>query len=353
VILFYLFIVLDFILVTRPQWYATDWGPVWTAGKVAWSQDVYDAELLSRLQVDHFRDAGIRPFAYPPTALLLFAPLALIPFWSSFVLFSVGSLIALASTVKRSSPFVLTAPPVILAAMAGQPTLLFAALVVRACLVLDRNEASAGVMFGIAAALKPHLLILAPVALVAGQHWRAIGTATVTASGMALISAALFGFGAWTAWLNSLPGFQNLVQTTGHLLRSTASPYGVAARYDAQSIWICVVAAFAVVPVTALAFRRGIDPLWRAAALGGSILVLPYSMNYDLAVFAPAILAARLERPSQLIAPTIWATSLFVGMSAIGSLIAYALTSRELIRNRYRSASEQADLPSTRPPVPK
>jgi hypothetical protein len=61
-----------------------DFLPLWTAGRMAWSGhgQVYDFAAVTRAQgwlLPNF--PWMRPYAYPPTALLLLAPLGALPFW--------------------------------------------------------------------------------------------------------------------------------------------------------------------------------------------------------------------------------------------------------------------------------
>ncbi len=66
-----------------------DFAPVWTAA--AHLSSAYDIAAITQAQPD-FTNLGQRPFAYPPTALLLFAPLGLLPFWFSYAAFTLVGL---------------------------------------------------------------------------------------------------------------------------------------------------------------------------------------------------------------------------------------------------------------------
>ena len=66
---------------------AMDFLPLWTAGRMVWSDPgkVYDFAAITSAQgwlpQPHF--AWTRPYAYPPTTLLLMAPLGRLPYWAA------------------------------------------------------------------------------------------------------------------------------------------------------------------------------------------------------------------------------------------------------------------------------
>lgn len=325
ILLLYVFGALSFQLL-RGNGYGADWAPLWTAGKLALSEPalVYDFELVTRLQTEPFREVVDRPYIYPPSALLLFTPLSLIPFWISFAAFSVSALLGLVWVCWRlgGDPLlVATAPPVILMAVAGQPTLLVLLLVLIACARLDRS----GVLLGLAAVLKPTLLLLAPVALIAGGHWRALGVAAATAAIAVLASVIAFGAEPWFLWIESLPRFQQLIMERENFLRTAVTPYAFAARLGFESVLVIVGGALVALPAVWIVFSRRFDPPMRAAVMmGGALLVTPYAMFYELAVLAPALAALALARWRDLIVPTIWAACLFVNLSVVGLIFAFA-----------------------------
>jgi hypothetical protein len=126
------FLFFDFVLLSL--WgYGGDWSPIWVAGRLAWHDPakLYDFALLTKLQLPILGDLGVRPFAYPPSTLTLLAPLSLLPFGVSLVCVSGAGALALALVSSRKETdrlLLLLSPPVVFAAMIGQPTLLVAAL---------------------------------------------------------------------------------------------------------------------------------------------------------------------------------------------------------------------------------
>ena len=72
-------------------------------------------------------------------------------------------------------------PWVAFAAFCGQVTFLLGALVMTGLVVNKERPITAGVLFGLAAAVKPQLLMLLPLALIAEGRWRTIIATGVTA----------------------------------------------------------------------------------------------------------------------------------------------------------------------------
>lgn len=320
-----LFAAFTFLLARQWGPYAADWAPLWVAGKLALTEPlrVYDFELVTALQAEPFREVIDRPFIYPPSALLLFVPLSLIPFWASFALFSAASLVWFAWVSHKAGSdalLVAAAPPVALAAITGQPSLLVAGMVLLACM---SPPVLAGVLFGIAATIKPTLLILAPVALIAGRQWVTIGSACAAGAAVCLMSLAAFGWESWALWLEAMPRFQELIARSPNFLRTAVTPYALGIRLGFESVWIIVAMAALAVPAVWLAFRNDTPALERSAILmGGALLVSPYAMFYELAVLAPLVVS-RLKLIDSLVA-AVWGLSLFWNASVAGLIAVFA-----------------------------
>ena len=76
--------------------------------------------------------------------------------------------------------------------------------------------------------------------------------------------------------------------------------------------------------VTLTIFVRCED--WRTrmvAVVGGSLLVSPYAMNYELAALAPVVLTMRREKLVDLAVPLVWAVALFFNASLAGLAAVY------------------------------
>jgi hypothetical protein len=300
-----------------------DFMPMWAAGHeiVRHPDRVYDFAKLTHFQhplLDGFR--GPRPFVYPPTALLLFAPIALLPFGLANALWTIFGLVAmlcvLAGPVPRS--LVLTAmvlmPAGVLVLLTGQITFLIVAMTVGGLLSMARRPLLAGTLFGLAGVLKPQAMVLLPVALIALGQWRVIATTALAAALAVVASLIVFGAGPWIEWVLALGQFDRWVMRAYALEEWMVTPtaLGMNLRLDPGSldVWRLAFGAGAVAMV-AWVFRTTDDLARRVAALlGGSLFITPYAMHYDAALVAPAAAIMLARRPS----PGAWIAALIASV---------------------------------------
>ena len=144
------------------------------------------------------RELLLYVWVHPPPMLLVVLPLGLAPYLWALGAWSVAGLAAWWLAARRHA--LLLAPAVFINLLAGQAGLLLGALSLAALRLLGRRPVLAGVCIGWLA-VKPHLGLMLPVALLAARAWRAIAAAAVTIAGLAAVSGALFGWDAWREWL--------------------------------------------------------------------------------------------------------------------------------------------------------
>ena len=270
---------------------------------------LYDFSAVTHAQ--HFLLGAIsqtRPFVYPPSAALVLLPFGLMGYWPayiSFMLLSGGLFLHAAWRVsRRALPLALlvTMPPVVLVVLAGQVSFLIGGLVLSALLAKDR-PILAGLLWGVAAAVKPQLLVLFPLALLLEQRWRTLVVALLTGACLCGASALVFGFAAWMDWFGALPRFSRLIVENRGLLRIVITPMAVLERAGVGgpaligAQFLCVCAGAAIVWRT---FTRDTCTAERLTALiGGGLLLTPYAIGYELALLAPAVgaLTGRIEGP--------------------------------------------------------
>jgi hypothetical protein len=222
---------------------------------------------------------------------------------------------------------------VVIAATAGQTVVLASALIVLGVLELERRPRVAGVLFAIAAIVKPQAVIMAPVALLASGALEALLTGAVVVVAAIATSTILFGPGRWNDWLTSLPAFQHVIESIPGLGSVMIAPFWVA-----RELGLADVAAVAVAAVFALAsgwftwiiFRSPADTVRRAGALAvGGLLAAPYALDFDATLIAPAaagLAVAAFTRGRVLMAPLALAAALAVTFSNLGlpALLAFA-----------------------------
>lgn len=239
-------------------------------------------------------EVGNLTWVYPPPALLLALPLALLPYPVALVLWSVLPLAGLALLLWRLAPHPLTPWVVPLftgigqCLTIGQNGVIAALLLAAGLLALDRRPLLAGCCFGLLAC-KPQLAVLVGPALLVGGHYRALTATAAAALALVLASWIAFGTGTWQAFLAILP------QVTGWMEEGPASRYALmatvfaAARLAGASVasayalqWLSTIGALAVV---IWIWRRPLPLSLRGSALVTAIpLATPYGFSYDLAL---------------------------------------------------------------------
>jgi hypothetical protein len=264
-----------------------------------------------------------RFFYYPPVFLLLCAALARLPYLAAFVVFEAATL-ALCLIVMREilaergwSAIIpgLAFPAAFWTLGLGQNSFLTAALFGAGTLWIDRRPILAGFCFG-ALCYKPHFALLVPVALLAGQHWRALAASLGSAAALCGLSLVVFGWQTWQGFVAAAAGshatyasgrinFGGLVTPFGGVLLAGGTPN---AAYMAQAA-----ATLGAGLLVAFVWRRGLPLPIRAATLAAATLVaVPVALIYDLMLAAVA--AAWLVRDPAGIAgwERVTLTALFV-----------------------------------------
>ncbi|MEN3951290.1 glycosyltransferase family 87 protein [Iodidimonas sp. SYSU 1G8] len=239
---------------------------------------------------------------YPPMALFLVAPLALLPFMGALFVWLGVTFLGYLAVLRATVPKDLPVGPAVLALVGftgvfinvinGQNGFLTTGLLGAAFLALARGRPwLAGVL--IACLLyKPQFGVLIPLALLAGGYWRSVIAAS--AAGLILIAASYLVFGAetWQAFLGSTTFTRDVVLEAGgtgwHRIQSIFSMVrmaggGIEVAYAAQMIVLLGLALLVVV-----VWRRPSAPFEVKAALlaAGSLLATPYVLDYDLIVLA-------------------------------------------------------------------
>jgi len=271
----------------------------WAASHLALAGHAADAYNISRIfaaeKLAVPASNAVFVWYYPPSFFLLVAPLALLPYFTAywvFILSTLAGYVAVFRQVLRGSMamWCLAAfSGVWMNLFHGQNAFLTAPLAAAGILCLKRRPALAGVFIGLLA-VKPHLALLFPVALIAIGAWRTIVTAAITAVAFTAAGTAVLGTATLKACLGSLT-FARFFLETGALpwakmptvfafMRMLGAP--VAAAYVLHGI-VAIAAAFAIWRV----WRRCENCELRGAALmTATFLISPYAFDYDLAWLA-------------------------------------------------------------------
>lgn len=294
----------DMWLLTKVQAPGADYSCFWAGAKAALSQPdrLYDFSYITSLQGWPLGPTNLRPYIYPPSALFVFTPFALAPYWVGFVLWVTltAALFAWAGRKAGAPWFLLLAPPCILIFNCGQVTFLVGGLAIAGLMLRDRSVL-AGVLLGLAAVVKPQLVLLAPIALLAERRWRTLFAMGLTGSVVCAAAALVFGIQPWFDWLTALPRFHQVIFTHPGLVADAVTPYAFLQGHGLPGAWSYALAPLAAAGVW-FAFRRPEvgAPDRLIAFFGAGLLLTPYAMNYELALFAPAVAAYLMRTQDRL-----------------------------------------------------
>jgi arabinofuranan 3-O-arabinosyltransferase len=279
----------------------------WVAGMQALhgqAASLYDPVQLRDLLeapvgADHARRLFYPNCPYPPIFLLVLAPLATLPYVTSFLAWETVTLSACVAVVllivRQPAAIALTlaSPLGALDFRWGQTGFLGASLLGAALLALERQPVLAGVFFG-CLTFKPQFGIMIPVALVAAKQWRAFASSALTAVLLAGVSIAAFGIAPWEAFPRGL-----LAQAGDVLIReserkatwsSVQTVYGFVRTLDGgpSLAWFaqaCTTVGMAI--VVWLVWRSAARFGLKAALLSAATLIAtPYAWAHDLTVIA-------------------------------------------------------------------
>jgi alpha-1,2-mannosyltransferase len=173
-------------------------------------------DLYSYAQPDFLQ--GKLYFTYPPFGALVLFPFGFLPLGATEVLFTLGTIAAVIVTtiwifralslplqwVWYAVPLVLATEPLRETIPLGQINMLLVVLVLLDLLVLGpRQSRWMGVGIGLATAIKltPGIFILY---LLLTRQWRAAATASATAAGVTLVTAAIAPRASWDFWTHAL-----------------------------------------------------------------------------------------------------------------------------------------------------
>ena len=331
------------VITGAPSNTSSDFVSFYAAGKLALAGTpalAYD-QAAHYLMQQRFTAAGApyQFFFYPPVFLLLFAPIALLPYYAAFYLFEIVTLAAFLLVVRlilREPGWAWTAPVLAFPAVfwtfgLGQNAFLTAALFGGAALLLERRPAIAGMLLGLLC-YKPHFGLLAPAALLCGRHWRAFGAAAVTVAALVGVSVMLFGVETWRAYIGAMAA-ADAVYGSGRIdYAGIVTPFGAA-----RLLGIGAPAAYAVQAVVTGAMLLLTGAVWRSRAnletraatlAAATLLAVPLALLYDQMLLL--ICAAFLLRDASRNGFLPWEkTALLVGF--FGSIVEYVVGSAWLV----------------------
>lgn len=297
----------------------SDFLAFWSAGKLAVTgaaAKVYDLGATGAIQTALGRNE-VFAFVNPPPMLLFVAPFGALPYpvaWALWIGLTFLAWFAATRSFAPRMPWALAAfPGALVAGWHAQSGLLTGAFLAGAGRLLRERPFAAGLCVG-ALAIKPHLAVLMPVALLAGRHWRAIAGAAVAAAGLFAFTALVFGIGVLAAYPKSWAVSRYLMQADDAAFFLRQVTLYAALRVATTPLVAALVQGCATLLAAGLVWR-----VWSgAAALEGKVafllavapLATPYLFSYDLPFLAVPVFwligkrsgpgASLLERPKLL-----------------------------------------------------
>lgn len=274
-----------------PLFFGGHWRPDFTfmwAG--ARAPDPYDIWAVTKAQAFMFDASKPLAFVYPPSSLPLFYPFGLLPFWTAYVLWGLLSAALFWSAARQITEqawLVFLAPPVLFCLYLGQTSLVTGAAIIFAVIHLPKRPLMAGVCLGLAAALKPQTVFLAPLALLAGRHWKALGSAGLT---WLLFAASTIQL--WPDWLRVVQVFPTILDRYYPKIgNGGATPVAFARALGLSTTPLQIAGMALGAMVVWLAFRQDDKRIRIIGLTSGTLLAAPYAMGYEVAAMVPAYLA--------------------------------------------------------------
>lgn len=242
-----------------------------------------------------FINGGAYVWMYPPIAFLPYWPIGLVPYLGALAAWNGAGLVAYLAALRhlvagrRALAVAAVFPAVFVTTMHGHNGLLIAAALGFGLVLLPTRPVAAGLLLGLGS-VKPHLVLLVPVALVVARQWRALVAAAASALSLAAIVTIAFGAEPWRAFVQSSVLARGLLEMGGLPYEKISSAFS-SVRLVGGSVEL----AYALQGVTAAAAAAAVVWLWvtpcgyelRAAGLVfASLVTTPYVYDYDLVVLA-------------------------------------------------------------------
>lgn len=252
---------------------------------------VYNPSELLEKEREIVPDSKNIPWFYPPTYLSLISPLALTDYLTSRLLFFAAGLALFLYAAHQwmrwpGGLFAVAAfGPVFANFSFGQNGLFTASFILLALLHMERKPWLAGLFIGLLA-IKPHLGVLIPIALLAGRQYRVFLWATIFTAAFVMIANLQFGSETWLAFIDRLDAARDhllaaqlslpvMISTMANLLLLGASP---------RVAFFCqAMLALPFIVVMIRIWRHSNSPYLRGASLGlATLMCSPYLFDYDL-----------------------------------------------------------------------
>lgn len=282
-----------------------DFANLWTAGQI-----IAQGHVLSIFDPVQFGAAQRQllsphfPFhfwSYPPTFLLAAIPFGGVEYLPGLILWSLTGIVALVAAARTlfstwtQTAWLLMSPAVAVNLVLGQNGAFTAALIMAGTALMMRRPTASGVLFGVLT-FKPHLGLLAPLAMLAQRRWTTIfaaGAVTVVFAGLAVLA---FGVEAWRAFIAEALPVQTAMMERGlgpfQYMMTSAFMAGRLLGLPAE--WaIALQLPFAIAGAVFVwrAWRSSADVNVKFSVLAvAGLMATPQAFNYDMIPLAAVAL---------------------------------------------------------------
>lgn len=290
----------------------TDFSDVYAAGVAAAHGDpTAPFDIYRQLKMERAIFGPATPFYgwhYPPFFLFVAVALAQFPYVPALILFQGASLLLYLGSIwlllrKSAVPglvrgrlwllLALGFPAVFVNLLHGQNGFLTTALFAYGLALLDERPVVAGMLFGLLC-YKPQFAVVIPFVLAATGRWRTLAAAAVSVLFLSAAVTAIFGWGVWPAFLDSMRFTRTVVLEQGN-----TGFHKIQSAFAWIRLWHGTIAqAYVVQAIVALTAMAALQRIWRgsvamaykkSALCLAALLITPYCLDYDLMLLAPAI----------------------------------------------------------------
>ncbi|MBO9527655.1 MAG: DUF2029 domain-containing protein [Sphingobium yanoikuyae] len=306
----------------------TDFSNVYSAGWMAdhgRAPDAWDwpAEHAMQKVIHKDPNTPLYGWHYPPPFLIIATLLAQFPYLTALFIWQ-GLSLALALLVfhrilpGREAMLAAVGAPVVMVCLGhGQNAFMTASLMAGGMLLLDRRPWVAGILLG-CLVYKPQFAVLIPIVIAMKGNWRAFLAAGLTVVALCLLTWAIWGWGVWAAFIDSLPLTRHLVIELGSTgWAKIQSPFSAIRHWGgsiALAYMVQAIITLVAIAAAALAAWRGSMEVRGSATLTAALLCTPYVLDYDYVLLGGAIafhVADMRRRGSLPWEPTILALAWF------------------------------------------
>ncbi len=255
-------------------------------------------------------------WSYPLHSLFFYEPFAALPYLPALALWTLSGLLVYLAVSRTALPardrnlwlaLLLFSPVALIELLTRQNGFFIGAASLAVLLLLDRKRpVTAGVLLG-CLTIKPQLFILWPLMLLVTREWRCIFAAALTTLALVALSLVVHGPDAWADYVTFLTQKQwqllsaeefNETRKLYHLMMPGVTPALRILNWpDGIVVAAQLMVSLGVTVGTVLAFRRPLTLTQRVLILGSaSLLVSPYSFNYDMTLLTTGLVMFWAER---------------------------------------------------------